>query len=80
MDEWTITGQLHWALGSGGFERSPDWLAGAHTVSVCGEDGSRPEGGPSQRAEEGEERFNLADGGTGTLRASHTRTVRHAHT
>lgn len=54
------------------------WLVGAHAGGVCGEGGSRLEGGPSGRAEEGEERFNLADGGTGTLRASHT--VRHAHT
>lgn len=77
MDEWTIRGQLHWALGRRGSERSPGWLAGAHTGSVCSEVGRRLEGGPSQLEEEGEERFNLADGGTGTLRVSHT--VRHTY-
>lgn len=40
-------------------------------LCVCGEDGSRLE------RSEGEEMFNLADGGTGTLRVPHP--VRHTH-
>lgn len=67
MNEWTITGQLHWALGSGGFERSLDQAVFAQRMEATWK------WAPLRvHKKKGEERFNLADGGAGTLRASHS--------
>lgn len=64
VEESTVTGQLRWALGSDGFERSPSRLTG----TVCIED---IELRPLLQAEKDGGRFNLGAGGIGTLRASH---------
>lgn len=81
VDEWTITGQLRWALGSSGFRTFPwltGWLVLTQAVFALSMGAARKEACLCWQRKGGGRRFNLADGGTGTLRASHT--VRHAHT
>lgn len=60
VDEWTITGQLHWALGSRGFESSPGRMADAHRQCLQWEQAAAWKEAPFHEQREGKQRFNLA--------------------